>query len=296
MKEVQASLLVLGLTGFSFSLLLAFLSKKLKVKEDARIEKILSILPGLNCGACGFSGCRVFAQAVVKEGKIFSGCLPAGEGMNKEIAKALGIEATVAKKKLIAVCRCGADAQEKKVSCLYQGPKTCKAADLIGGAIDCLYGCFGFGDCTVVCPTMAITVTRGKVYPVRDKLSKVPDSCRRQPISNGVYVDIEKCIGCGKCLPACPRNLFELLPLAENLDTYYYIACNNREKGISVKKVCSRGCIACGICTKIENSPFYLKDNLAFIEYKKIVENEPLEEAKNKCPTKCIKKLIVNSL
>ncbi|MBU0693972.1 MAG: 4Fe-4S dicluster domain-containing protein [Candidatus Omnitrophica bacterium] len=272
MKEVQASLLVLGLTGFSFSLLLAFLSKKLKVKEDARIEKILSILPGLNCGACGVSGCRVFAQAVVKEGKIFSGCLPAGEGMNKEIAKALGIETSVVKRKSVAVCRCGADDKEKKVSCLYQGPKTCKAADLIGGAIDCLYGCFGFGDCEAVCPPGAITVAKGKVY-----------------------VDIEKCIGCGKCLPACPSNLFELLPLAENLDTYYYIACNNREKGVNVKKVCSRGCIACGICTKGENSPFYLKDNLAFIEYKKIVENEPLEEAKNKCPTKCIMKFTVHS-
>jgi len=55
MGQIQIAISVLGVTGFSFAVLLAFLSKKLKVEEDPRVAKVLGVLPGLNCGACGFS-------------------------------------------------------------------------------------------------------------------------------------------------------------------------------------------------------------------------------------------------
>ena len=87
MGQIQIAIVVLGLTGFFFAILLAFLSKKLKVEEDPRVAKVLDVLPGLNCGACGFSGCRPFADAVVHECNMFDGCLPGGSEINSKISE-----------------------------------------------------------------------------------------------------------------------------------------------------------------------------------------------------------------
>jgi RnfABCDGE-type electron transport complex B subunit len=263
MKEIVVSVLVLGLTGLGFSLLLAFLSKKLKVEEDPLVAQVLAALPGLNCGACGFSGCRAFAEAIIKEKQLFKGCLPGGNEINTTLSKILGID-NVVSTKTTAICRCGAQEGEKKASTRYQGISTCKAADIIGGAIDCLYGCLAFGDCISVCPTGAITLENKKIY-----------------------VDPKKCISCAKCVTACPRKLFEIVPVKEEYGAYF-VACNNKEKCKYVRDVCGRGCISCGICVRVNDSPFYLKDNLSYIDYSRIKGKQPLEEAKSKCPTKCI--------
>ena len=271
-------MLVLGLTGFLFSLLLALLSKKLKVEDNPRVAKILDLLPGLNCGACGFSGCRAYAKAVIKESNIFNGCLPAGDDINKKVAEFSGVAGHISLHKQAAICLCGAKQNEKKASAKYIGPNTCRSAQLIGGVIDCVYGCIGFGDCIKACPVGAITLI---------------DKC--------VHIDIKKCTGCGKCLKSCPRNLFKMIPFPPKADhpqaknkniNLYNVACNNTEKALAVKKVCSRGCIGCGICVRIENSPYYLKDNLSLVDYKKTDHPEASEEGQNKCPTKCIIKTV----
>lgn len=263
-KEVFSSVMALGIIGFIFAVLLAFLSKKLKVEDDPQVEKVLKLLSGLNCGACGFSGCRAFAETIVKNSKKFSGCIPAGDTVNTDIAKLLGIGEIPVSQKIKIVCRCHAKEGEKKSSSLYNGPKTCKAANLTGGVIDCFYGCLAFGDCLKSCPVKAITLKNKRIE-----------------------IDEKKCIGCRKCVKTCPRNLFETIPLKKEVDLYY-VACNNKDKGADVTKVCSRGCITCGICVKVKDSPFYLKDNLSYINYDKADKKEPLEEAKNKCPAKCI--------
>ncbi len=269
MNKITIAILVLGLMGFFFSLLLALLSKKLKVEEDPQTARVLDLLPGLNCGACGFSGCRAYAETAIKECDVFNGCLPAGTEVNKTIAELLGITGCVSSHKQVAICRCGAKKGEKKASSRYIGPNTCKSAHLTGGVIDCIYGCIGFGDCLEVCPMGAITLL---------------DQC--------IHIDIEKCTGCGKCLKSCPRNLFEIVPLSETKSIdLYSVACSNTEKALAIKKVCSHGCIGCGICVRVENSPYYLKDNLSLIDYKKTDHPEALEQGKNKCPTKCIIKL-----
>jgi len=264
MGAIKIAVIVLGLMGFVFSLLLAFLSKRLKVKDDPRVAKVLSVLPGLNCGACGFSGCRPFAEAVTKECKLFSGCLPGGTEVNDKIVQILGITGCISGNQQIVICHCGAISGEKKVTSSYYGPQTCKAAHITAGAIDCAYGCLGFGDCIEVCPTGALSL----------------DNTR-------IRVNFDKCIGCGKCIQVCPRNLFELIS-RKNMDFIYVVSCSNKEKAVNVKRVCSRGCIGCGICTKVENSPYYLKNNLSTIDYNKNLDNTALEEGKNKCPTKCI--------
>lgn len=266
MNTVQISILALGSTGLAFSVILAVLSKKLKVEEDPRMAEVLAILPHINCGACGFHGCRAFAEAVVKESKIFNGCLPGGKEINDKIIKILGVSDEVSSKtKQVVVCRCGASWQEKKHSSTYSGPLTCIAAHQIGGVIDCVYGCLGLGDCVSVCPVKAIYMHEKKIY-----------------------VDINKCIGCGNCVRICPRGLFEFSPFK---DVIHYVACSNKEKALYVKSVCSKGCIGCGICVKVNESPFYLKDNLSYVDYKKALDDAPQEEAVSKCPTKCIFKI-----
>jgi ferredoxin len=103
-----------------------------------------------------------------------------------------------------------------------------------------------------------------------------------------VYIDYSKCINCGKCIKACPRNLFEIIPVGKN-KPFYYVACSSKENALRVKKVCSSGCIGCGICVRLADSPFYLLENISCIDYKKISDqNVVMEEARNKCPTKCI--------
>jgi len=264
MHEVFVSILVLGLIGFSFAVLLAFLSKKLGMKENVKVKQLLGVLPGVNCGACGFSGCRAFAEAAVKNYKIFSGCIPGGDTVNEEMSRILGLSNSVSVNKQVAVCYCVAREADKKVSCRYQGPANCRAADIAGRVIDCIWGCLGLGDCAEVCPVAAITIKEMKVE-----------------------IDVDKCIGCGKCVEACPRNLFELVPITKNMPIYH-VACNNKDRGADVKKVCARGCIACGICARFKDSPYVLENNLSHIDPTRPSSREISETAKNKCPTKCI--------
>ena len=266
MNIVIISVLVLGLTGFLFGVLLAFLSGKLGIKEDERVKKVLDILPGINCGACGFSGCEAFARAVVEKHNIFSGCVPGGDAVNNKIKSILGLSGPSKSVKRVAVCHCGAKGTEKKATNDYQGPLTCRAADITGSAIDCLYGCIGFGDCEKACPVGAIKLKDRKVF-----------------------IDVNICIGCGKCVEACPRGLFELVPFNKELPLYY-VACNSKDKGLEVKKVCDRGCIGCGICARIKESPFVVENNLSRIQRDKPASEDVLKAAASKCPTKCILK------
>lgn len=262
MNEAIRGLVVLGSAGFAFSVLLAFLSKKLKVEENPLVYKVLEILPGINCGACGFSGCRVFAESVVKNKQTIV-CKPWGEEVNKKIASLLGQQARKVDSHK-AVVKCGATKGDKKCSSDYRGPLSCASAHLIGAGLDCKYGCIGLGDCVTVCPVNVISLNESKIS-----------------------IDAEKCIGCGSCLKACPRNLFELVSCKAGT-RIFYVSCNNSEKSQATRKVCLRGCVACGICTKVKDSPFYLEENLSCVAYDKVKTKEPLYAAQKKCPTHCI--------
>jgi RnfABCDGE-type electron transport complex B subunit len=264
MNQVIAATAALGAIGLIFSLFLALLNRKLRVKQDPQVAKITSILPGLNCGACGFSSCQAYAQAIVEKPEEFNACRAVGEDANRKISEMLGQDDNFNKeKKYLVICRCSADEKDKKVTSQYQGLKNCQSAELSGGALDCVYGCLGFGDCQTICPTGAITIKNKKVY-----------------------IDQKKCILCSKCIKACPRNLFKMIPKKDFGN--YFVGCQNKDKLKEVKDVCARGCITCGLCARVDNSPYYLKENLSEINYEQVQEKKPLEEGKKRCPTKCI--------
>ena len=58
-------------------LLLAIADKYLSVKEDPRVGVVTGMLPGANCGGCGFAGCSGMADSIVNSGnKSLSSCRP----------------------------------------------------------------------------------------------------------------------------------------------------------------------------------------------------------------------------
>jgi len=60
------SLIILVALGVLAAILLYFVAQKFKVYEDPRIDEVAELLPGANCGGCGFTGCRALAEAIVK--------------------------------------------------------------------------------------------------------------------------------------------------------------------------------------------------------------------------------------
>ena len=98
---VTASIIVLGVIGIIAAILLFLAAKKFYVYEDPRIGEIEKILPGANCGGCGFSGCHAFAVECANASSL-SGLNCTGvdaEGM-KKIAGIVGLAAVAAQKRL----------------------------------------------------------------------------------------------------------------------------------------------------------------------------------------------------
>ncbi len=61
---MTAILVTLGL-GAALGLLLGVADKAFEVKVDPRIAEVTKLLPGYNCGSCGYPGCAGMANAIV---------------------------------------------------------------------------------------------------------------------------------------------------------------------------------------------------------------------------------------
>ena len=87
---ILISMGVLGVTALLAACLLYVVSLFFKVEEDPRIDLVTAVLPGANCGGCGFAGCRNFAEACVKAGGIEGlACPVGGEPTMEEVKKIL---------------------------------------------------------------------------------------------------------------------------------------------------------------------------------------------------------------
>ena len=223
-ESIGSPAVVLGAMGLLLGLGLAFAARKLAVPRDPLVEKIDALLPGANCGGCGYPGCSQFAEAVAKGDAPADGCVAASAEINQQVAEAAGQEVFDSARMIALVhCNGGHSAQD---SFQYHGPKDCgSAAMIMGGFKTCSYGCLGFGDCVEVCPFDAIKMGE-----------------------NGVpVVDRDKCTGCSKCVEACPKDLIELWPA----DMEVVVACSSLDKGGVARKACSMACIGCRKCEKV---------------------------------------------
>ena len=83
---IQAIVLMLVL-GAILGLGLGLANKFLYVEVDERVEKVTSMLPGYNCGSCGFPGCSGMAEALVTgEVNKVGTCRPCKPDKKQEIA------------------------------------------------------------------------------------------------------------------------------------------------------------------------------------------------------------------
>jgi len=84
------SVLLMGVLGFSFGVFLAYAAQKFKVEEDTKLKEIITVLPGVNCGACGFPGCEAYAKAILRGKVDVNRCLPGRpQGVPEKIKKIL---------------------------------------------------------------------------------------------------------------------------------------------------------------------------------------------------------------
>lgn len=253
-----AVLLVSGI-GLICGIGLALANIFMKVEGNKKAEEILKVLPGANCGACSFSGCKGYAEAL-SSGKIKTNlCTVGGDKVAKQISEILGVKAASAEKKSAYVlCQGSSEHTNKKYS--YQGITTCKAAAaLFSGDGECRFGCIGMGDCVKACNYGALS------------------------IKNGVaVVNSEVCVGCGVCINTCPKHIISLLPKKETA----LVLCANTDKGGLTRKVCTAGCIGCRLCFKVcESGAISFNGNLAVIDRNKCTGCGKCEEV---CKGKCI--------
>ena len=238
---------------------LVFTGKKFAVEVDEREAAVRELLPGNNCGACGFAGCDAMAAAIARGEAPVNGCPVGGTPVAKKIGAVMGVEAGDVQRK-IAFVRCKGSCEYTQNQGSYIGIADCASAVRAGLALtNCDYGCVGLGSCVKACPQGAISVRNGVAV-----------------------VDRRKCVGCGLCAKACPKKLIELIP-----ETHLVaVQCSNRDKGPQVKQVCSAGCIGCMLCTRqCEAGAITVENNLAHIDYEACTQCGKCAE---KCPAKVI--------
>jgi Na+-translocating ferredoxin:NAD+ oxidoreductase subunit B len=219
-----SSVVSISVIGIAFGLVLSVAKIKLKVEKDERFEPVVNALPGANCGACGFPGCSGYATKIIEGTAPINMCLVGGSESVEKISQIMGIEAEAAKPRKARV-HCHGKSEVTKARFVYDGPRTCHAANQIReGFKVCRFGCLGLGDCGRSCPFGAIEMSSAGL----------------------AVVNREKCTGCGSCVPACPRAVISMVE--DSFDVY--VGCKNLEKAPVMKQGCSVGCTACNRCVK----------------------------------------------
>jgi electron transport complex protein RnfB len=252
---------ILGGVGLTFGTLIAIAHRKLKVYEDPRIDVLSDVLPGANCGACGFAGCRAFAEAAIRGEAVPAECTVMSAYEAEEFAGVLGVDVGAAEKRVARLlCAGGSDVAVRKAE--YWGIESCAAAVAVsGGGKGCAWGCVGLADCAVSCDFGAITMTEHAL-----------------PL-----VDPDLCTACNDCVVACPLDLFVLMPIEAPL----IVQCRNLLDGDAATDVCSVACNACGRCVAdAADGLISIQASLAVIDYEKIELANP--DATRRCPTDAI--------
>lgn len=261
MNPILLAVIIVAGIGILAGLLLAVLSKVMAVPTDEKAAAIEEILPGANCGSCGFSGCAGYVAAL-SEGKTADTglCNPGGSEVSAKIAALTGgAAASIEPMTAVVFCRGSSENANKKMK--YEGVASCKmAAQLFGGEKSCIYGCVGLGDCARACPYNAITLCNGVAV-----------------------VNADLCRACKKCIAVCPKKIIGLLP-KERANAA--VLCKNHDKGASTRKECAAGCIGCTKCVKLcPSGAIAMDNNVAVVDPEKCTSCGACAEG---CPTGAI--------
>ena len=265
MNPLVLTVLTLSLLGALLAVILYFVAQKFKVEEDPRIDEVEKMLPGANCGGCGFAGCRAMSEALVKNDNIDSlYCPVAGGDVMKSIAGYLG-KSAAEKAPMVATMLCGGTCQKRPKVNHYDGALSCAVVNTFYvGETGCAFGCIGYGDCVQACKFGAMTLNTE---------------------TGLVDIDPDKCTACGACVKTCPKGLIELRKKWPK-NRAIYVACRSKNRGSVVMKACKAGCIGCGKCAKACPFDAITIDNfLAYIDPDKC---KLCRKCVNECPTGAI--------
>jgi len=261
MSEIAVAAGIMGGLGLAFGLMLAVAYRLLHVEEDPRLDQLESMLPGSNCGACGSPGCRAFAESVLAGTNPPAGCTVASPDAIEGIADYLGVDAGEAVSR-VARLHCAGGASRARQLAAYEGVDSCRTAHLVGGGGKaCTWGCLGLADCEVACDFDAITM-----------------NADRLPV-----VNLDTCTACGDCVEACPRDLFELVPV----DRALFVQCAVPLAGDAARALCDVACDGCGKCAQ-DAAPglITMRDDLPVVDYSAGGPARP--DAVARCPTGAI--------
>lgn len=260
-QGVAIATAVIAGVGLFIGLFLGFAAKTFEVEVDEREIKVRELLPGANCGGCGYPGCDGLAAAIAKGEAPANACPVANKEAHKEIAEVMGASVDETER-MVAFVKCVGTCDKTRVKYEYYGVKDCNKAAMVPGKGNkkCSYGCMGFGSCVRACPFGAIT------------------------IQNGIaVVNKEVCTGCTNCVASCPNKLIEMVPVSAR----HKVACSSLDKGKDTKLACDAGCIGCKLCVKAcEYDAIAVDNNLAHIDYSKCTNCGKCAAV---CPVKVIK-------
>jgi electron transport complex protein RnfB len=260
LETILLSAAILGGVGFLFASLIALTHRRFSVWEDPRIDAVVGLLPGNNCGACGFPGCRGFAENLVAGKTTPAICSVMSPDQREDVAGYLGVDVGAANLRVARLlCAGGSDVAIQQAE--YQGLGTCGAAAAVaGGGKGCTWGCIGLADCARACTF---------------------DAIRMNDVGLPVVIP-EKCTACGDCVEACPKDLFVIMPLEQKL----LVQCKNLLDGEAATSLCSAACNACGRCAADAPGIVSIRNGLAIVDYSHNELASPAATAR--CPTGAI--------
>jgi electron transport complex protein RnfB len=148
----------LTILGSVMGLFLGYSARRLEVEGNPLIAEIQAILPGSQCGQCGFPGCAGAAQALADRNAPVTLCPPGGRAVVQALALKLGVEANLSDVKdnvpMIAEVK-----EEICIGCT-RCFKVCPTDAIMGAAqqIHSVFreACTACGKCEEVCPTESV--------------------------------------------------------------------------------------------------------------------------------------------
>jgi len=188
MMELWIPALVMGVISVVAAIGLGVAALVFRVEEDPRIKGVADLLPGANCGGCGYAGCAACAEAIVTAQVEPNACVVGQTETARAVASYLGMELKDTEPQIACrECQGGTRATRKFD---YAGFDDCRAAMLyFHGPLACNHGCLGLGTCVRACAFGAIKMGPAGL-PIFDPL---------------------RCVGCGACGRACPKGIISII-------------------------------------------------------------------------------------